>query len=437
VGDGPVSGGWHWVEARATRIKPVVLDLDNDGVDLTSATVSPGFDFFQTGEAKTTGWFNGGDALLVYDGNQNGTVDNGLEISFLHHSPGASTDLEALRVFDTNANGLLDQGDAQFLNFRLWQDHNFNGRSDAGELSPLSSLGVQSIGLFGTGGGYQIAGNDIYGVSGFTRTDGSSGNAYDVGFEAFSRGSRLDSENSLWAILHLETDERVAVVKPGRGALTISDLAIYEANGITPEGFQFGSGNDDVRTASWGSDRSFYLDGGDGDDTINLSSSAFGSVIKGGAGSDYLTGSRGNDYIAPGSGYYNLIVDNAGDDYYIFDPSEHNNVYDYGGTDVAIANGYSLDELRFYLRGSDIVMEALDLTLQVTFKNMRNDPATGIEYVMLDDRTITRDELNAFADAGGNYDSQAPLESSVYPDMIYYDRPYSGMGDLSPNLVIV
>lgn len=298
---------WHYVEAKATRINPVVLDLDGDGVELTRAENSPGFDFFGEGLTKTIGWFTGGDALLVHDVNGNGFVDNGAEFSFIHHAPGSTSDLQALRVFDVNANGWLDPDDGAYSQLRLWRDANFNGISDAGELTTLQALGVQAINLHGSGGGYQVAGNDIIGTSAFTRTDGSTGTAYNVGFAAFSRGTRLVSENADWAVLTTEGGEEIGVFKHD-APLYIENLARFEVNGDTRIGYQLGDGNDFVGLGSYGA-WTFYLDTSGGDDRIDLASSTGGSVIKAGAGNDSVTTGRGDDYISTGSGAYDILRD--------------------------------------------------------------------------------------------------------------------------------
>jgi hypothetical protein len=399
VGSGGVfSGGFHWVTHYASRIKPVVLDLDGDGVELTSSQASPGFDFFGTGHAKTTGWFTGGDGLLVRDWNANGVVDDGSEISFLHDSPGSTSDLQALAVFDTNQSGTLDSGDAAFDTFRIWRDLNFNGISDSGELQTLAAAGIASIGLQGSGGGYQVNGNDIHAVTTFTRTNATTGSAYDVGFEAFDRGSKLVSQTSQWALLQLDTGETLGVAKPGAAAVTISDLGGYSINGVTPSGLQLTSGNDSVSTGILSQTRAFYVDGGDGNDVINLSASNRSSVIKGGTGDDCLTGTYGSDYFAPGTCMYgDQIFDYGGDEYYILEQG-WSYIVDSSGMDVAVMSHYSLNDLTFMVIWDQAVaIGTKDGLLGVQFENMAVSENYGIDYLILEDQTIGYAQIVALA----------------------------------------
>lgn len=398
VGNSETDWGWRWVEATASRIRPVVLDLDGDGVELTDAQNSPGFDFFGEGLVKTMGWFAGGDALLVHDANGNGFVDNGAEISFIHHAPGSTSDLQALRVFDVNGNGWLDPGDGAYPQFRLWRDANFNGISDPGELSTLQALGVQSINLHGTGGGYQVAGNDIVGTAAFARTDGTSGTAYDVGFAAFSRGTRLVGEDVNWAIIETENSEQLGVFKHGT-SVTIGSLGTFEVNGDTRTGYQLGDGSDSVSTGTMGN-RAFYLDTAGGDDMINLSSSYHGSVIKAGAGNDGITGSQGDDFISTGPGRYDWVRDWQGDDYHIIQ-SNHSTIYDHAGTDVAVFERLSFSNVEFWYEGGNVVVSSLDGTQRHWIMDMMFNPGMGVEYAMFQDRTLSREELIGLAELGG------------------------------------
>lgn len=404
VDGGAPSTGWRYVQAVATRIQPVVLDLDGDGLEVTGATSSPGFDFFATGHSKTTGWFTGGDGMLIFDGNLNGFVDDGTEISFLHNAPGSATDLEALASFDSNSNGVLDPGDNQYGYFRIWRDLNFNGISDPGELQTLGAANVHSISLQAAGGGYQQAGNDIHGVSTFWRDDGSTGNAYDVGFEAHSRGSKMISQTAAWGVAEIDTGERLAISKTGSAGKTITNAGTYTVSGSSVVGFQLSNYNDSVSTGAYGN-KALYVDGREGNDTINLSSSSFGSVIKGGAGDDAIYGTSGNDYIAPGThvNYNDQITDYGGNDYYVLEDYSYVHILDTGGIDIVVLSNYTSAQLfafRYTGYGADSLFVAtIDGSVTVEFKNMYTSPSYGIEYFVLQDKTMTRDEL--FQLAGG------------------------------------
>lgn len=418
---GRIDYGYRWIEATATRIKPVVLDLDGDGVELTSAETSPGFDFLGSGLTKTMGWFTGGDALLIHDANGNNYVDNGSEISFIHHSPASLSDLEALRVFDTNANGSLDPGDAAFNQFRLWRDSNNNGVSDAGELSTLNELGVHSIGLHGSGGGYEVVGNQILGTSAFTRTNGSQGTAYDVGLKAFDRGTRLIGQDGTWAVIETENGENVGVLQT-YGSVVTRTLGSFEILGDTRTGYQLSDAPDDISTSIGGAqNRSFYLDTAGGDDRIDLGSTHHGSVIKAGAGSDRVVGSTGNDHISTGTGYYDVVDDYGGDDYYLVQ-STNSLIADRSGKDVVVFEVLSFAEAEFYHRGVDIVIASRDGSQRHFIENMGADNPDNlyeIEFFIFADRTVTFDEAMAFADIGGWRGNDARLPNEPDPDVVF------------------
>ncbi|HYJ29995.1 MAG TPA: hypothetical protein VEW25_06605 [Allosphingosinicella sp.] len=425
VGGAPATSGWRWVEATATRIKPVVLDLDGDGIELTGALQSPGFDFFATGHIKTTGWFYGGDAMLIHDGNGNGVVDHGAEISFLHHSPTSTSDLDGLRALDSNGNGSLDAGDASFNLFRLWTDTNFNGISDPGELQTLAAHGITSLSLQGSGGGYSVNGNDIYAVAGFTRSNGTTGSLYDVGFEAFSRGSKLVAQSGQWALIEMDTGERIGATLPVASAVAITDLANYSVHGVLPAGLQLTDQNDSVATTSSALGKGYYIDSGAGADTINLSYATKGNVIKSGAGDDIITGSPGNDWILPGSSVWgDTVYDGGGDDHYLFEPGFFGFVSDYGGTDVAMMMDYNFADLSFsnweYFNNS-VFVGTSDGLIGVHFEGMYGSSAAGIEYLILKDRTVTRDEMIALANSPPYYgmygmESSSPEFAMLSPD---------------------
>lgn len=172
-------------------LAPVVLDLDGDGVTLTSVVASTvRFDMDGDGVRDRTGWAGAKDGLLVYDANGNGLADNGAEIAFQSYVSGAPSDLAGLQFFDTNGNGKLDAADTKWSSFRVWKDANQDGTSDAGELTALSNAGIAAISLNGTPTGRTPNGQDntLFATSTFTRSDGSSGSVGDV-FLAFAPGS--------------------------------------------------------------------------------------------------------------------------------------------------------------------------------------------------------------------------------------------------------
>jgi hypothetical protein len=65
---------------------------------------------------------------------------------------GGSTDLEGLAIgFDTNRDGVFSMSDEKFGEFKVWQDADQDGVSDAGEVRSLADLGITQINLVSDG----------------------------------------------------------------------------------------------------------------------------------------------------------------------------------------------------------------------------------------------------------------------------------------------
>jgi hypothetical protein len=161
-----------------------VLDLDGNGVDLTPVDASTvRFDMDGDGAADPTGWIGAGDAFLALDRNGDGLIASGDEISFTQDLPGAQSDLEGLAAYDTNENGYFDVGDARYADFRVWQDKNQDGVSQADELSALGDQSIRAINLTRTLTGAvasEDGSNTVLATSEFVRTDGTTGGVGDV-----------------------------------------------------------------------------------------------------------------------------------------------------------------------------------------------------------------------------------------------------------------
>lgn len=165
-------------QAQVQQSDPITLDLDGDGIELTSYTNGARFDITGSGTKVNTAFVTGGDAFLAVDRNGNGIIDSGKELFGDQH--GARNGFEELRKLDSNNDGLITASDRDFARLLLFKD-NGNGASEAGELISLQDAGIAEISL-----GYRntdeaaAGGNRIGQVASFRYADGRRGSAVDT-----------------------------------------------------------------------------------------------------------------------------------------------------------------------------------------------------------------------------------------------------------------
>jgi Ca2+-binding RTX toxin-like protein len=167
-------GAVNWQPRR----DPIVVDLDGDGLELRAADGQVLFDHDADGVRTGTGWVRPDDALLVWDRNGNGQIDNGRELfgeDFVKSNGQLAIDgFDALADVDTNTDGTFSNLDAEFGSVRLWRDVNQNGLADAGELSALVTAGIAGFSVAGTPSGALINGNRVASTGPVTRADGTT-----------------------------------------------------------------------------------------------------------------------------------------------------------------------------------------------------------------------------------------------------------------------
>jgi hypothetical protein len=153
---------------------PLLLDLDGDGIELSSRAGGTQFDLDGDGDLDQTSWTKSSndfdDAFLVLDSNKNGEIDSGTEL--FGDQKGSANGYLELAKLDSNQDGTIDAKDAAYKDLQLWADIDADGKVGDGELKGLEELGVTSISTKFTGQvGDKIDanGNDISLESTFTR----------------------------------------------------------------------------------------------------------------------------------------------------------------------------------------------------------------------------------------------------------------------------
>ncbi|MDD5391338.1 MAG: hypothetical protein PHD37_18530 [Gallionellaceae bacterium] len=125
--------------------RPVVLDLDGDGLALTDQAHSGvAFDVDDSGFLKATSWLAnegaGSDGFLWLDRNWNGAIDGCGELFSNAKVQAGSRGVPSLDWVDANGDGKLTAADPVWNQLKVWKDSNGNGLGEAGEVWALSGL---------------------------------------------------------------------------------------------------------------------------------------------------------------------------------------------------------------------------------------------------------------------------------------------------------
>ncbi|TDM08600.1 MAG: hypothetical protein C4K60_04025 [Ideonella sp. MAG2] len=172
------------------RWDPIVVDLANDGlsfIDLKDSQVR--FDQNGDGVLERVSWVAPTDGILAWDYNNDGQITSFDELEFWTHVQPLDplrTDLESLSAveFDANQDGRFDALDPRWAQFKLWQDLNSDGISQAGEVKTMDEAGLKTLYLRA-----QTV-NQLYGehslVRGFTRTETVDGRLLQTGDVQFT-----------------------------------------------------------------------------------------------------------------------------------------------------------------------------------------------------------------------------------------------------------
>lgn len=309
---------------------PIVLDLDGNGIHLSSPSEGVLADVSGTGWLQPVGWVAEGDAFLAFDANYNGQIDGVSEIQFTHLSPGATTDLAGLRALDEDGDGALTAVDAAWAQLRVWQDGNRNAVAEDGEVRSLADVGITSISLRSDNVQMDQNGNVIHGT-GSAQTGGGAVVLGDVSLSVLD----LVATTSLSGV----AGQTVRRPIPTASQTLYNGTDANESISMTAgRDIAWGRGGNDYLAGGAGNDIAFGGDGndvllgGDGNDFVSgnngndlVYGEAGDDTLYGGAGDDALYGGSGNDTLYAGSGNdsldggegANLLYGGAGDDTYI------------------------------------------------------------------------------------------------------------------------
>jgi Ca2+-binding RTX toxin-like protein/subtilisin-like proprotein convertase family protein len=370
------------------NIDPVVLDLNDDGVKLTSYNNSEvTFDVDNDGKAERTGWVSKEDGILVEDQNNNGKIDNITEtISEYYKLQGSnwtkdgegkysSDGLAALKKLDSNNDGKFNSSDAKWNDLKIWVDANGDAQTDAGELKTLTEAGIKEINLSNItqASKERNEGNIILAKSTYTTTDNKVKQVAAVDFTTNPIGYEFNDVN-LGKLATAEDGTKSLVIKNENGETVIagSDIAQNIFGNIGNDSIT-GDDRDNWISGGKGSD---ILKGGKGDDILIIDSEDKQENIDGGEGRDIAiinsdesvtlnlakanietaVGGNGDDILIGGTAS-NVFIDGGSGDDIIIGGAADDALAGSDGNDY-IDGGFGDDLLRGH-RGNDILIGGL------------------------------------------------------------------------------
>jgi hypothetical protein len=138
-----------WGECQisgSSATTPLVLAFGAGPVSFSDA--AGGFDLNPT-MSVVTDWVSSETPWLALDRNGNGMIDDGSELfgsaTELASGARAAHGFEALSELDENGDGIISSADSRFGSLVAWADLDQDRVTDPGELTAVSSLGVESI----------------------------------------------------------------------------------------------------------------------------------------------------------------------------------------------------------------------------------------------------------------------------------------------------
>ena len=179
--------GCHAKDQIKYTTSPLVLDLDRDGLQLSTTRVA--FDLRATGQPQSVTWTGKREGFLTLDLNNDGRITSGRELFGNRTLCGlerCADGAAALAMYDKksqggNADGRIDAGDAIFWSLGIWVDQNQDGQTQSDEMQSLAQHGITSFSLKPTYLDKKVAGGKIS-LSLQVNAKGGAMTAYDVWF---------------------------------------------------------------------------------------------------------------------------------------------------------------------------------------------------------------------------------------------------------------
>jgi len=142
---------------------PLVLDLNHDGVTSLDLYATPAyFDMEKDGIREKTGWIQSTDALLAFDKNRDGLINDSIEL---------------------------------FAQLQVWNDLNQDASVQEGELQSLSEAGITSIDLNYVSTNINVNGNLLVEASKYTDTAGNKELAADIQLATDAKDTRVNIDD--------------------------------------------------------------------------------------------------------------------------------------------------------------------------------------------------------------------------------------------------
>lgn len=200
--------------------RPVALDLDGDGIEVSDKAHGVAFNVDDSGYLKQTAWIKSDDALLVLDRNYNGQFDSGKELFSNGAVSLSRRGLAGMAWVDANFDGRLTAADPVWGELKVWRDLDQDGQQDAGEVQGLTALGVTELN---------------YAMSTFTQ-NGVKKQLASPDLQADSQGTRVTvvpegilvqaSENGHLSLLVTRIDDKTALEANRDGITGYEDVEI-------------------------------------------------------------------------------------------------------------------------------------------------------------------------------------------------------------------